>query len=252
MKFIPFLLFALFLGCQKSTPEPEQFDFGAGEINLEDYQSLSSLSSEIEELKKSSKAPEEIKNLFASATKKLKETGIEEKSLKLFGHLPERAEVLNLNGEPIYLNNFKGEKILVLNFYRGHWCPYCMLELKKYQELAQAFKTLKAEVIAISPDSLAQARKTQAQYSLTFPIAVDPENTLSKQLNLAFQVDEDVLRAYKNFDINLEQSQNMLPVPAIYVIDRYGVVSHKFVDADYTKRAEPLEILKVVQGLSKE
>ena len=38
-----------------------------------------------------------------------------------------------------------------------------------------------------------------------------------------------------------------LPIPATYVVDREGVIQYAFVDADYTKRAEPEKILEVLR-----
>ena len=38
-------------------------------------------------------------------------------------------------------------------------------------------------------------------------------------------------------------------MPGTYVIDKSGVIRYSFVDPDYTKRAEPSEVLKVVRSL---
>ena len=40
-----------------------------------------------------------------------------------------------------------------------------------------------------------------------------------------------------------------LPIPATYVIDRVGTVVHAFVDADFTRRAEPADILATLRRL---
>ena len=39
-------------------------------------------------------------------------------------------------------------------------------------------------------------------------------------------------------------------MPGTYVIDKDGTVSYAFVDADYTKRAEPDEVIAKLEELS--
>ena len=41
----------------------------------------------------------------------------------------------------------------------------------------------------------------------------------------------------------------MLPLPACFVIGRDGRVAWSHVDADYTRRAEPADVLSVIRGL---
>jgi len=43
-----------------------------------------------------------------------------------------------------------------------------------------------------------------------------------------------------------------LPIPATYVVGKNGAVEYAFVDADYTTRAEPVEILHILEELSGE
>jgi hypothetical protein len=47
-----------------------------------------------------------------------------------------------------------------------------------------------------------------------------------------------------------KQPPEWLPIPATFIIDRSGIVHLAFVDADYTKRLEPAEVVRVVQGLA--
>jgi peroxiredoxin len=59
----------------------------------------------------------------------------------------------------------------VVLFNRGHWCPFCIAQLKSFQA---GLDTLAAEgigVLSASVDSLEQARETQASTGATFPIA---------------------------------------------------------------------------------
>ncbi|MEJ1297072.1 MAG: hypothetical protein RPU64_16245 [Candidatus Sedimenticola sp. (ex Thyasira tokunagai)] len=42
---------------------------------------------------------------------------------------------------------------------------------------------------------------------------------------------------------------DQLPVPATYIIGSDGVIRYNFIDADYTQRMEPAEILKQLERL---
>jgi len=41
----------------------------------------------------------------------------------------------------------------------------------------------------------------------------------------------------------------LIPMPATFVVDRTGIIRYAFVNADFTKRAEPDEIVEVLQRL---
>jgi peroxiredoxin len=41
-----------------------------------------------------------------------------------------------------------------------------------------------------------------------------------------------------------------VPVPASYVVRRDGVIAYAFADPDWSRRAEPADILEAVRGLA--
>jgi peroxiredoxin len=42
-----------------------------------------------------------------------------------------------------------------------------------------------------------------------------------------------------------------IPLPATFVVDRAGIVRYAFVDIDFTRRAEPAEIVAALANLSR-
>jgi len=128
-----------------------------------------------------------------------------------------------------------------------------MLELQAYQEMMPEFKKAGIQFISFAPDQYREINKTRKKFNLTFPMYSDRNNELSKKLNLAFKVDKDTLDIYKGFGIDLQAYQNnkeyMLPMPGVYVIDTKGVIREIFVDPDYTKRAEPSQVLEKAKAL---
>ncbi len=43
-----------------------------------------------------------------------------------------------------------------------------------------------------------------------------------------------------------------IPMPATYVVDQAGIIRYAFVSADFTRRAEPDDIVKMLQSLKDE
>jgi peroxiredoxin len=59
---------------------------------------------------------------------------------------------------------------LVLSFYRGVWCPYCNMELQSLEAAKAEFDKYSASLVAISPQTAPNSRKSVRQNKLTFPI----------------------------------------------------------------------------------
>ena len=210
-----------------------------------------------EQLKKRREAsakrvPPEVKKIMNKGVKELKDLGKHDVALGVGKKIP-NVSFRGLDKKRVGVDRLYKDQVIVLTFYRGGWCPYCMLELDAYQKHLEDFKKAGVKIVAVSPDSIAEAKKTVAKRKLTFDVYTDPENRAAKMLGLSFKVDKGTLEVYKKFGIDLKKSQgndnNELPMPGTYVIDRTGLVRYSFVDPDYTKRADPIDVLKVVKSL---
>ncbi len=77
---------------------------------------------------------------------------------------------------------------------------------------------------------------------------------VSAESGLVFQLTPEVEKLYsKFFDITECNGANAkkieLPLAATYIIDREGKIIWSFLDAGYAKRAEPREILEILDEL---
>lgn len=61
----------------------------------------------------------------------------------------------------------------VVLFYRGHWCPFCVGQLKSFQSGLEKLNAEGVGVVAASVDPLEKAREIQKSTGATFPIAYD-------------------------------------------------------------------------------
>lgn len=201
-----------------------------------------SLQEKLDLKKTQSKASKDVREKIKRAIDDLKRSRIEEKSLQMGRVIPD----FEIDGKPIkeyYKHNF-----LIIKFYRGHWCPYCMIELQEYEKFYPEFQKKGAKLIALVPDTYQQIGKTKKRFNLTFPIYRDKNNEIAKKFGLAFKLDQEILKIYKRFGINLSESQgnlnNELPMPGTYLVNKNGRIIYAFVDADYTKRLDPRVLLK--------
>ena len=144
------------------------------------------------------------------------------------------------NGAEVSLKDLRKKGPVVVVFYRGNWCPYCSKALTRFQDSLQYLTAKGAQVVAITPEGAAGLAKTVEKTGLQFPIVSDEEMKIAKGYKVAFNVDDRTLGRYKNAGIDLletnGQKEAMLPVPAVYIINKEGSVTYRFFNEDYKKR----------------
>ena len=60
----------------------------------------------------------------------------------------------NQNDEIVSSNELLTNGPLVVSFYRGSWCPYCVEEVKALNEAYDSFREAGADLVVISPQAL--------------------------------------------------------------------------------------------------
>jgi peroxiredoxin len=143
---------------------------------------------------------------------------------------------------------------VVLVFYRGGWCVYCKIHLRGFQKALPEFKAAGARVLAISPQLPDQSLTTREQDKLAFPVLSDVGLHTTRAFGVAFELPKRLLDLYADFGHPLEtfngvEGSKELPMPATFLIGADRIIAYAHVEADYTRRAEPLEILNLVREL---
>ncbi|WP_326568900.1 peroxiredoxin-like family protein [Amycolatopsis rhabdoformis] len=159
-------------------------------------------------------------------------------------------------GKIVDVGALLAEGAVVLSFYRGGWCPYCNLELRALQARLPDLRALGAGLVAISPELPDRSLSTVEKNELGFPVLSDVGNDVARQFRLVHPIAPDVVRYQlgNGNDVAAFNGSDVaeVPLPATYVVDRLGVVRFAFVAADYTRRAEPAELLAAVRELAGE
>ncbi len=183
----------------------------------------------------------EILSKMLEATQSLKNSELEKEAFNI-GDKIEDMILLNNLGDKVSIMEVLGKQPAIISFYRGTWCPYCNLELSTYNKLLKDKNKIK--MIAISPERPESSINVE---NLNFEVLSDIDNKFAKKLNLTFDITETIESIYDGFGINLEKSQGkksrILPIPATYIVDSSGVIVYAYIEADYTKRAEPKDVI---------
>ena len=197
------------------------------------------------------KIPQETLAVMQSATEDLVASGIAEQSVDEGSAAP-AFSLPNAVGETVAADTLWAEGPVVVSFYRGGWCPYCNVELRALQQRLPEIEALGARLVAITPETPDNALSTQAKNEIGFDVLSDGGNEVASAFGLTFRLPDAVNDIYKGqFGIDLEacngESSQTLAIPATFVIDKGGAVLKAFVDADYTKRAEPDQIIDALK-----
>jgi peroxiredoxin len=137
---------------------------------------------------------------------------------------------------------------VVLIFYRGYWCPFCNKQLKQLEDSLTQITGKGATLIAVTPEKPENITKTVAKTKATYPVLFDDGLKIMKSYDVSFTLDSATQVKYKGYGIDLNANNGAngpnLPVPAVYVISKEGVIMWRYFDTNYTKRASVKEILE--------
>lgn len=139
----------------------------------------------------------------------------------------------------------------VVTFFRGDWCPYCSATLDALQAALPEIEAAGGVLAAITPETGGRARQAGLRHAAGYRVLVDVDHGLAAACGVAFRVPgryRDMLLA-AGLDLAERQGNAawLLPVPAAFVLRPSGEVAWSFVDPDFTRRAEPAELVAALR-----
>ena len=209
---------------------------------------MPSLQSAIDEYNaaKKEKMPAEVLMAMARATTELKDTGIENRALRAGDRMPDFT-LPNQQGEMRRFADFLADSMVVLNIYRGGWCPYCNFEMKALADVLPEIEAAGARLVGMAPEDPDHAQDTASRHDIGIEILSDAGNAVSEQLGLVFSLAEELRPIYLSAGLDIPAYNGddsfRLPVPATYIVGSDGIIMADFVNADYTQRMEPADIV---------
>jgi peroxiredoxin Q/BCP len=113
------------------------------------------------------------------------------------------------SGEMINLEDFLGKKPVVLFFYPKDDTPGCTKQACGFRNNFEEFRTLDAEIIGISSDSVESHQQFAKKHNLPFTLLSDERGNVRKLYGVS-------------------NTFGLFPGRVTYVIDEEGVVMHVF------------------------
>jgi peroxiredoxin len=142
-------------------------------------------------------------------------------------------------GRLVSLTSLLERAPLAVMFFRGHWCPYCRLNVRALIEAMDRIKAIGAEVVGIMPETQTFAGKFKSDAGAPFPVLTDLDNGYALSLNLAIWLGAEIrelLSPMQDMPTFHGNDGWVLPIPATFVVGRDGLVKARFVDPDFRKR----------------
>jgi peroxiredoxin len=143
-------------------------------------------------------------------------------------------------GRLVRLGDLLAQGPVAIAFHRGHWCPYCRINIGA---LARAEEEIAAEhrhIAAIVPDRQRFAVWLKSDAKAPFPVLTDMDNGYAMSIGLAIWVGDKVKQMMIGSGWGPSVSQGndnwMLPIPATFVVGTDGIIRARFVDPDYRMR----------------
>lgn len=140
------------------------------------------------------------------------------------------------NGKTVSLEDFKGEKYVVLYFYPKDSTPGCTTEACDFRDTASHFEELNAVILGVSPDEETSHQKFIEKHGLPFSLLVDKDHETAEKYG--------VWQLKKNFG-----KEYMGIVRSTFLIDPTGTVVKEWRNVRVKGHVE--DALAVLQQLTK-
>jgi peroxiredoxin len=157
-------------------------------------------------------------------------------------------------GRLVSLPSLLAQGPVAVMFFRGHWCPYCRLNMRAVIQAEARIKAMGAQIVAIMPETQAFTEQFKADSDAPFPMLTDLDNGYALSINLAIWLGAEIqqLLSYQDMAKFHGNEGWMLPIPAVFVVGRDGIVKARFVDPDFRKRMEIDDLLAALEHASQE
>jgi len=156
-------------------------------------------------------------------------------------------ELLDYTGKLVRSSDLLALGPLIINFFRGRWCPYCATELEAWRDLREEVRKRGAFLVAISPQTVRHNDFTADQHALNYPVLSDPGCKVAASFGLVYTVPLYMQKHYRSILVNVPfvngEDSWQLPLPGTYVVGPNGTVLYAEANADFRTRPEPQSVL---------
>jgi peroxiredoxin len=176
------------------------------------------------------------------------------------GERAPRFIVRTVDGEPFDFDPQKLDRPVVLLAFRGGWCPYCNLYLSEMRDVIPAIRAMGVDVLFLSGDRPAMLFESlnhetkEAIAGLNYTVLSDADVQAATALGIAFRASQQTINRRHEKGEDIEGSSmakhGILPVPAVFAIDRHGLIQFVYTNADYKIRLPAEELLAAARAIA--
>ena len=152
------------------------------------------------------------------------------------------------------------ERPVILVAFRGGWCPFCNLHLSELRHAIPEISAMGIDVLFLSGDRSellisSLERETQDRIDgLGYTILSDANAQAAIALGIAFKASDRTLQGRHERGDDIEDSSmarhGVLPVPAVFAVDREGMITFAYANPDYKIRLSPDELLAAASAIA--
>lgn len=152
------------------------------------------------------------------------------------------------------------ERPAILITFRGGWCPYCNMHLSELRHALPAITDMDVDVLFLSGDRsellhASLSRDTQDDIDeLDYRILSDAKAQAAMALGIAFKASDRTIDRRKEKGDDIEESSmarhGVLPVPAVFAINRNGLIEYAYANPDYKIRMSADELVAAATDIS--
>ena len=159
------------------------------------------------------------------------------------------------NGGLVRLDELLADGPVVISFNRGHWCPFCKLELRTIAAYHAEIASHGGRVVSIVPDLQGFLGQLDADTEGKLLILTDVDNGYALSLGLVLWLGDRLKELMKGRGLHLDEIHGndgwFVPLPATFVVARDGTVVSRHVDPDFRLRMEVDDILAALRQVER-
>jgi len=143
---------------------------------------------------------------------------------------------LDSDGKEFRLSMLAGSRVL-LKFFRGTWCPYCVADLRLWNAQREELRALGLKLVAVSHDTVGELSQFKAQHGWDMTLVADDDLEIIRRYNLQ----------NRNFTPKGGPFRDMA-IPANILIDADGKVLWMSQATDFRVRSHPAKVLADIRA----
>jgi peroxiredoxin len=212
-----------------------------------------SLKDDLDKIRAHGNADERIRLAYEAVVRQLGRAETADRALKAGDIIPSFM-LPNAEGRIVFSDELLKRGPLVVNFFRGNWCPYCRRTLEALETALPDITAAGGQLVALTPDTGSHLAATKRDHRLTYEVLSDIDGAVGLQFGVLFRAPDPYRELLAGRGVNLPARHGnegwFIPMPATFVVDQQAVIRYAFVNVDFTRRAEPADIVRVLRALT--